>query len=579
MSQHHLAATPASPAAHGNPVAPRPPVTSSSSPFWRAVMEEPVACPGGPVLGYRVLRLFVNRESDEQDRLMFEGMTAQTYQPHADDPKVAPILALGLEPLDARGSVVVTGADGSEETVLVERITRGRTVAVLFSYRGYWHLWSMASAATETEAGLNEFTQILIEVIERLHPIEVIAANVSRLVRSDHQANLLQAAMYRRVDVVVAGNVRFEFSGANSHVGRLLFAVLAMMAAMERDWIVQRVTAGLIARWRRGLWPRGKQFVPFGYTLTNEGHLVPRPELRENVRQMMLVLSSDAAPSEKQQQLARLGVMTQRGKRGARQSSVDALSDPVALERRLNACAAIWIQGEYLYRHRNPFRDLSEMAGVPIQRHDPATVTAMEHELSLAALAETLNPAGPAAQMLRAELEHDALEHLDAHPAGPGGEPAGLRDSGELQMLCRVPVPDGGWAEPEVLDRYAAYVQRLARDAVRNRPSRRPRPLSKDVEADSVNPGLHMHMLPTRVMRAGSWSTTTGRQSAQGKAHIAPLTGRRWSDDSYEYEINIAANNKYAVRRWPVGTDRKDLILRARPVVYSHRDTEGADLS
>ncbi|KRF45096.1 hypothetical protein ASH01_14330 [Terrabacter sp. Soil811] len=540
-------------------------------------MDEPGAHTGGPILGYRVLRLFVNRESDEQDRLMFEGMTAQTYQPYADDPRVAPVLALGLEPLDSRGSITMTGTDGKTETVLVERITRGRTVAVLFSYRGYWHLWSMASAATETEAGLNEFTQILIEVIERLHPIELVAANVSRLVRSDHQANLLQAAMYRRVDVVVAGHVRFEFSGPNSHVGRLLFAVLAMMAAMERDWIVQRVTAGTIARWRRGLWPRGKQFVPFGYALTDDGVLLPRPELRANVRQMMLVLSSDGAPSEKQQQLARLGVMTQRGKRGARQSTVDALSDPVALERRLNACAAIWIQGEYLYRHRNPFRELSDMAGVPIQRYDAGTVADMRREMGQTALADALNPAGPAVQMLRAELDADVLTHPDGHGSSRN-EPAGIHDSGELQMLCRVPVPEGGWAEPEVLDRYAAYVQRLARDAIRDRPTRRPRPLSKDVEADSVNPSLHMHMLPSTVMRTGAWTKTTGRGPAQARAHIAPLTGRRWSDDQYDYEINIAANNKYAVRRWPVGTDRKDLVLRAKPVAHSERDPEGADL-
>lgn len=569
--------TSASPPDRLTPTTPRPvaldgvPAPSSSA-FARTVMSEPAACSGRPVLGYRVLALFVVRESDEQDRLMFEGMTAQTYQPHADNPNIAPILSLGLAPLDARGPITVTDAQGRQETVLLERITRGRTTAVLFSYRGFWHLWSMASAAKETEAGLNEFTQILIEVIERLHPIELVAANVSRLVRSDHQANLLQAAMHRRVDVVVAGAVRFEFAGPNAHIGRLLFAVLAMMAAMERDWIVQRVTAGMIARWRRGLWPRGQQFVPFGYQLTDDGVLVPRPELRENVRQMMLVLSSDAAPSEKQQRLAELGIMTQRPKRGARQSTVDALRSPVALERRLNACAAIWIQGEYLYRHRNPFRELNEMAGVSIQRHDPATVSAMEHLVGSAALAEALNAAGTATEMLRAEVGPD---HVD-EPGVPGmyGHPeagAGIRDSGELQMLCRVPVPDGGWAEQEVLDRYAAYVQDLTRRAVSEQPTRRPRPLSAEVEAGSVDPTLHSHILSSSVAQAGSWTKGTGRGPAQARAQIAPLTGRRWSDGSYEYELNITGNNKYSIHRWPTGTERKDLSLWGRPVARSDR--------
>lgn len=202
----------------------------------------------------RVLGLYVIRESDQWDLELFNAMREQTYLSHRAIAAVDAIRQVGLEPL--RGDsfpVTLTDDVGVTTTteVHVEVLRNGSTKARLFFFGGYWHLWSQASAASVGNDGVNAFTSILIEVIQRLRPFNLYAANFSRLIRSQPQGSRLAAAIEGNVDHLHAGTLRLTFVGPEGQVGFMMFSMFSLVASMERDWIVQRLMAGRISKWRR----------------------------------------------------------------------------------------------------------------------------------------------------------------------------------------------------------------------------------------------------------------------------------------------------------------------------------------
>ncbi|MEZ0579288.1 hypothetical protein [Nocardioides sp. MH1] len=452
---------------------------------------------------HRATGLFGIRESDEWDRQLFDAMRQQTYARFRHVPEVQAIIAAGLAPLDAPDSFEVTfQPDGQEpitETVVIEHLSRGSTKAILFHHRDYWHLWSQASAAKTGDQGINDFTAILIDVIERIRPLNLYAANVSRLVRSLSQGHRLQAALDGNVDTVWAGDLPFAFTGPHKVVGSMMFSMFAMIASMERDWIVQRLLAGRIAKWRRNEWPFGKNTIPFGYRLDDARRLVPDPELRPTVREMLMILSNyDTPPSELVRQLNRIGVT---GMRKHRRLDINmpagALASPDSFITSLYAWAPLWIQGEYLWRVSNAFADMDEIAGLPVVRH-----------------------------------------------------PNNDEDPGEVQMLYCPGVPDNGWAEPEILASFAAAATARTK-RLKSNDRTPPRPLSPTVSNSSADPVLHSQLMNSLHARLLDNTHRDRRRAARAQQRIAPFAGREWTEGEWHYELQVLHTGTYRLIRWP----------------------------
>jgi len=476
-------------------------MNSTTSQPW-ANPTDPTARPA------RVRGLVLCRESDERDDEQFDGVREQTYQQQRHVPALEAVRQLGMSPMEGHDHVVVTEtlSDGSvrEQRVFIETLHEGRTRAILFCYEGYWHLWSQSSAAKMTDDGVNDFTQILVKVILRLRPFTLYALNISRLIRSQRQASVLQTAMFDNVDSIVAGSFEFALTGPNAGVGIVLLTTLAMASAIERDAIVQRTSAGRIAKWRRGEWPFGVSTVPFGYVCNRSGRLEVVDSLRPMVRQMLLVLAGDAPPAEMRRQLSRAGVLTMRKHRSyGRQVNVEALSNPSQLITRLYAWAAVWSEGEFLFRLGNSFPGIETLNGLPVMRHHPG-------------------------------------------------------DRGEFQMLSVVPVPEGGWAEPKVLRAFQVKAREHSQALLQL--GRTPvRPLSATVEQSSNNAQLHAGLLNPQRAAGNDRDSQTRRDGARAKRTVAPLAGRRWSVDDWQYELQVVQSGRYRLFRWPASLRRGTL--------------------
>ena len=440
----------------------------------------------------RARGLFVVRESDENDREMFNAMREQTYQNHRDIPAVAAILAAGMAPLSGEASFTVTITDelGRERTMTVpiEQIRRGRTKAILFYFEGYWHLWSQTSAHKANRDGVNEFTAILVDTIRRFRPHTLLAANFSRLVRSQAQGAMLVAALAGNVDELIAARMPIRLTGEHAQIGLMMVSMFATVASLERDWIVTRLLTGRIAKWRREEWPHGDGTIPFGYEL-RDGQLVPDETKREAVREMLIILTRRLPPTEAVRQLDRLGVTSMRkSRKWNRRVGIAAVANATSSISTIYGWAPLWVSGEYLFRMNNVFPELAELSGVSVQRSDDD-------------------------------------------------------DFGELQMLYKPGVPDGGWAEPAVLTAFA----RIAMETARHLPEggRAPRPLSPAATRASANPIL-LESIQTHARRFG-FGTGRGR----GQSTVTAFLGRRWRSVGIEYVLRGRGHGRVEVVRMP----------------------------
>jgi hypothetical protein len=471
----------------------------------------------------RALALVVIRESDEKDKVLFDGMRQQTYQRHRHMPAVRAVHALGMAPMDKdRTEIVVSREhpDGTSEDVIIpiRRIRHGRASAILFCFDGIWHLWAMTSATSSTDAGLNAFTEILIDVISSLRPVTVYGAGVDRFVRSIEQAGRVHTVMIENVDEVVTETATFDFTGQSIN-GPLMFNLYVMLAAQDCMGITRRTVSGRVADWRRGDWPLGGEFVNFGYRFDNAtSRLECVPELQPQVREMLIVLGSDLMPDEMQRRLHEIGVQTMRPhKRMKKRVGVGAIGDASRLLDSMYSWAPLWIQGEYLFRFANAFKWTDEISGAPIMRSDPD-------------------------------------------------------DLGELQLLYHLPVPEGGWAEPSVLERFAAAATRHAARLIDGGRTE-PRPLHDSIRETSTNPDVHARLLSPNAASGGDLATQRRRAELRPYRELAPFAGRRWSDDDFEYELQ-SWQHGYRIIQWPVGRVRA--ALRSHPGRFDVSDMNTA---
>lgn len=480
---------------------------------WVAASEASRAVEG--LEGLRPLGLIVIRESDEHDMEMFNAMREMTYQNLRHFPAIEAVRAAGMTPFDGESfQVVWQEEDGKtvSREVTVSRIKHGDTSVMMFFFEGYWHLWSQASAAKVSAFGYNNFTRILTEQIETLCPVTLYAANLSRLIRSEREADKVTAALRDRVDSVDARDLKFDLVGPNAWVGFMMLTIMGWCAATERTAIVTRLLAGRVAQWRKNEWPLGAGSVPFGYSFDRKAkRLVPDESKKTAVREMIFILCSDLPPSQKAIELDRLGVRAfRKDPRTGEYKPFAARSNPEQAIRTLTMWAPVWVMGEYLHRYTNPLGDIEELSGLRIVRHP----------------------------IQKAKM----------------GRKAAPKDPGELQMLFRVDTPEGGWAEPELLEAFALKASALAARLLSEEAVNPARPLTPLVYELSQNADLFRRLLPAENLNRLDGKTLARRTAARAKATIRPFVGRNWIEDGWFYELQASATKAYKIMRWPLSS-------------------------
>ncbi len=310
--------------------------------------------------------LIIVRESNEFDRVLMEGMIHHTLAYAKDSPAIEQARRLCLAPL-----VEPAGQLPDLHRVFLRR---GKTKAVLFEIAGIFFLYSMASAAKANTVGDNEVTAITAEAIDALRPRRVIVAAFSRLVRAYEHAGTLLHVISKHVDVLQVGDQDVVMRGRGAEVGQMQWAVLTMIAASERTSIVQRLTAGVVAKYRRGEWIKGRATVPLGYRLDPQTKtLVVDADSGDALRLAWTLMADPATPAwQILQQLADMGASTPwLRKTYGPDATVAQLKDAEGYLATLRRWEGLYRTGLCVLRRTNPFAGAPHIAGMPVYtRHD-----------------------------------------------------------------------------------------------------------------------------------------------------------------------------------------------------------------
>lgn len=311
------------------------------------------------VLPYRAKLLVICRESSEYDLVLMEGLVRQSLAYISDRPSFKRADELGISVL-----AVPTLPD-----VTVILLTKGRAKAVLFEIAGDFFLYSMSSAARENRAGDNDWTLLVTAVLRALRPEEVVVASISRLVRSFHHSGLMLDAITKNVDVVRAGDTRLRMSGIGSETDQLMWGFMVMVASSERTLIVQRLTAGLVSKYRRGEWVKGLSAIPLGYRYEPSTKTLELDESQFEALRLAWTLMCDPQVTNWQilQALGDLGVSTNliRARHG-NDATVADLRSPETYVAQLRRWSHLYLTGEHTTPWANPFKGISHLAGMPV---------------------------------------------------------------------------------------------------------------------------------------------------------------------------------------------------------------------
>jgi hypothetical protein len=447
----------------------------------------------------RVSVLFTVRESDENDRSLFAGMAEQTLIPYRQDPWIAALLVVGLAPLDADESfwLRVEMPEGVRMVeVAVTRLRLHGTTVLRFQTGPYVHLWAMSSAAKENVDGDNSFTELWVAQVRELMPQVIATASITRLVRSVAEGGLVTNVVSKYVDQLWFGGYHLiELTGPSAQWGLQAFSQMASGAAAERDAIVARTVTGRMGRARGGLWPYGKSHVPFGYAFDERARcLLPDPSLRERVRAMLEILGNqDSAPSVLIDRLAELQIPNRRQSNpGLLAYSTAARTNPRSVIDSLLGWASLWVTGQVLYAFACPYRGVKELNGAPV----------------------VTSPDRP-------------------------------QDHGEMQVLLTPGVPEGGWAEPDVLHAFAQAA--LARKAALSGRARAG--LNRPLHQSIAERALDVELLLVARNYGRKTRGDGGVVRKRGTVGVAPFSGFSWSDERGLYEIKVAKSTYKLERR------------------------------
>ena len=313
-----------------------------------------------PRLDERARDLVVVRESAVYDHTLMDGCIQHTLSYCKHLPGYEGARQVGLDPL-LRPEALPAGVAA---VPLAHRGTRG----VLFSIEGTLFFYSEASAAKTDVQGDNQWTLILNALLERVRPEQLHVVALSRLVRSFEMAGLVHSTVTRNVKTVYAGGARIPMQGEGYQMGQLMWSTLATISASERHLIVQRLTAGVVAKYVRGEWVRGVGSQPLGYTYDPEAkNLKLDLGAREQVALAWTLLADSRVTAEKfVRLLGDAGIVSSSTSREGRRRNVGDLRDPATYVNHLMRYADLYRTGRHVQRHRNPFPGSDHISALPV---------------------------------------------------------------------------------------------------------------------------------------------------------------------------------------------------------------------
>lgn len=305
----------------------------------------------------RISDLVVVRESAMYDHQLLAGMLHQTLSYCPELPGVRDVADAGLAPLLGEGPPFPTVRSRSR-----------KNRSALFEHAGVLYLLSSGGAA-RIEAGRddNAFVSQLDEVVSEWRPLRVTTANLSRLVRSPEFAGRLYGTFLRNVDVVNCGGMPLDL---RTQQGKLMWQALSMASSMERDFIQQRLTVGLLNKYTRGEYVAGPNAVPPGY-LWRDGRVRIDDTARSTIRAMLVVLADTRLPNWRSlEELGRLGLSSRRLRQlhGHDATFRDARTPEPLMT--LLGWAETWHTGHARLVYPNPFPGLTSLAGVDVHAEE-----------------------------------------------------------------------------------------------------------------------------------------------------------------------------------------------------------------
>lgn len=337
--------------------------------------------PPAPSAASGLDHLVVMRESDEYDGLLMLGMIQQTLTKVRHLPGAVELLSAGMEVFE---SPERWGA-------VTKRVARSRMAMV--ERGGVLYVYSQGSAARDDLEDGNSFVRELTSILAMYQPRETWVASVTRLLRSVNYLSQILESLEAHTETL-HGEMEIK---VRTPQGRMQFGILALFAASERDYIVQRHTAGRVAQQQRGEWIPSS--FPPGYAKQNRRLALIEDEV-EKVRQMLHVLADlSLNAGEVTRRLGGIGISSARLRRlhGEDATMADARNPSDAISS-LVGWMDLYQNGAYEVLWPNPFAGLEEFAGVGVE-------------------------------------DVEGFEH------------------GALRLKVAVPVPEGGWADDETFER------------------------------------------------------------------------------------------------------------------------------
>lgn len=311
------------------------------------------------LLSSGVAALVMCRESGSLPELL-EGLIEQTLAHFGQD-------LPGSQLLREAGMRAFQQPETLPKEVEWARFRFGGARAILLRHGSVIYLYSMASAAKLNESGRNDFSELFCRILEAARPRDIVVANFSRLVRSLSHSPRLQDVVQRRCSRVRTMQQDIDIS---SPMGQLLWQVFAMLAASERDAIVQRLFHGRLMMWKRGHWPMGEsRAIPLGY------HLVDRvlqvdPGQKELLTGVLEVLAdasltdTDAAHRVREMVAKHSSDTTSEEDTSAVRQEARS---PQMLLARLMRWMDLYLTGEYRFPITLPYEGLAEFQGLPVE--------------------------------------------------------------------------------------------------------------------------------------------------------------------------------------------------------------------
>lgn len=304
----------------------------------------------------RVSNLIVVRESDVSDRVLMQSMVDKTLYGCSDIPGVALARTYGLDPF----------AHPKDFGAQVKNTSTHKMV--LFAVDGTLFLYAMGSAAKEDseEAG-NDFLGFLMEILLQYQPEVMTLANITRLMRATKRVGELQDILIRVGCILrIDGGSTIDVRTPN---GSIQFMMMISFAAFERDHIVMRMLAGLVASaGRRGMHFR-PEHLPLGYVMQDKT-VVPDLARKEDVAALLTILAQPMTRRQMAEAISDAGIRLHRSFGQSKSTDPADARDMKGFIKGIEQWLDLYETGTHSVQRENPFHGLDRIGTAPVVREN-----------------------------------------------------------------------------------------------------------------------------------------------------------------------------------------------------------------